>query len=98
LLRAKICVICGGKNICQGFLNREAEVVALTERLCNWSWQNQDIYPQPSIHPMLIRIKSMMHSFRWENFIVKKVVDQRPIKLNAYCTIVAVDGIWLLQY
>lgn len=59
------------------FPKKQAEIVALAERLWNGLWQNQDIYPQPPVHPILIRIKSMIYSSRRDDLIAKQAAAEQ---------------------
>ena len=58
------------------FPKKEAEIVALAERLWNGLWSNRPIYPTPPVHPMLIRVKSMIYSSRREYLIAKQAAAE----------------------
>jgi len=59
------------------FPKKEAEINALAERLWRGLWSNRPIYPTPPVHPMLIRIKSMIYSSRRDNFIAKQAAAEQ---------------------
>jgi len=58
------------------FPKKEAKVVALAERLWQGLWSNRPIYPTPPVHPILIRIKSMIYSARREYLITKQAAAE----------------------
>jgi len=58
------------------FPKKEAEIVALAERLWRGLLDNNSTYPNPPVHPMLIRIKSMIYSARRDNFIAKQAAAE----------------------
>jgi len=61
------------------FPKKEAEIVALAEQLLRGPLDNNPIYPQPPVHPILIRIKSMIYSARRDNFIAKQAAAEQAI-------------------
>ena len=58
------------------FPKKEAEIVGLAERLWNGLWQNQDIYPQPPVHPISIRFKAIIYRRQRENLIAEQAVAE----------------------
>lgn len=61
------------------FPKKEAEVVALAERLWRGLLDNNSTYPTPPVHPMLIRIKSMIYLSRRNNFIAAQAAAEQAI-------------------
>jgi hypothetical protein len=51
------------------FPKKEVEIVALAERLWSGLLDNLSIYPNPPVHPILIRTKSMIYLARRNDFI-----------------------------
>ena len=61
------------------FPKKEAEIVGLAERLWRGPWSNRPIYPTPPVHPILIRIKSMIYLNRRNNFIAAQAAAEQAI-------------------
>ena len=59
------------------FPKKEAEIVALAERLWRGLLDNASIYPQPPVSPWLIRIKNIIYSSRRDNFIAKQAAAEQ---------------------
>jgi len=51
------------------FPKKEAEIVALAERLWRGLLDNNSTYPNQPVHPILIRIRNMIYSARRNNLI-----------------------------
>ena len=52
---------------------KEAEIVALAERLWSGLWSNRPtIYPNPPVHPISLRFKAMIYRHYRENSIAKQ--------------------------
>ncbi len=51
------------------FPKREAEVVALAERLWRGLLDNNAVFPHPPVHPILIRIRKLIYRSRHGNFL-----------------------------
>lgn len=58
------------------FPKKEAEIAALAERLAHGLLDNVSIYPQPPVHPILIKIKNMLYSSARDNFIAKQAAAE----------------------
>lgn len=59
------------------FPKKEAEVASLAERLWRGLWSNRPIYPQPPVHPRVVRIKGIIYSARRDNFIAKQATAEQ---------------------
>lgn len=59
------------------FPKKEAEIVALAERLWRALLDNASIYPQPPVNPWLIRIRNMIYSSRRDDFIAKQAAAEQ---------------------
>ena len=58
------------------FPKKEAEIVALADRLWRGLSGNLSIYPNPPVHPILIRIKSMIYSAHRNDFIAAQAAAE----------------------
>jgi hypothetical protein len=54
------------------FPKKEADIVALAEWLWRGLFGNHPVYPQPPVHPIWLRIKSMIYLARRNDFIAAK--------------------------
>ncbi|MGR3175599.1 MAG: hypothetical protein ACUZ8N_13525, partial [Candidatus Scalindua sp.] len=61
------------------FPKKEAEIVGLAERLWRGLLDNLSIYPNSPVHPILIRIKSMIYLSRRNNFIAAQAAVEQAI-------------------
>ena len=58
------------------FPKKEAEIVALAERLWRGLLDNASIYPQPPVIWVVIKIKNMLYSSARDNFIAKQAAAE----------------------
>ena len=58
------------------FPKKEAEIVALAERLWRGLWSNRPIYPNPPVHPISLRLKAMIYRHYRENSIAKQAAAE----------------------
>jgi len=59
------------------FPKREAEIAALAEQLWRGLAGNAATYPQPPVHPVLLRVKNMIYSARREDLIAKQAAAEQ---------------------
>ena len=59
------------------FPKKESEIIAFAERLWRGLWGNLPVYPQPPVHPMTLRIKSMVYFSRRNVFIAKQAAAEQ---------------------
>jgi len=58
------------------FPKKEVEIASLAERLWRGLLDNNSEYPTPPVHPILIRVKSMIYSSRREYLIAKQAAAE----------------------
>jgi len=58
------------------FPKQEAEIAALAERSAHGLPDNISIYPQPPVHPILIKPKNTIYSSARDDFITKQAADE----------------------
>lgn len=61
------------------FPKKEADIVALAERLWRGLWSNRPIYPQPTIHPIFLRWKAIMYLNDRNNLLTAKATVEQAI-------------------
>jgi hypothetical protein len=54
------------------FPKKEADIAALAEPLWSGLLSNRPVYPKPPIHPMVLRMKSLVYKNRCEVLLAKK--------------------------
>jgi len=59
------------------FPKKEAEIVALAERLWRGLWSNRPIYPNPPVHPISLRFKAIIYRRYRENLIAKQAAAKQ---------------------
>lgn len=64
------------------FPKKEADIVALAERLWWGLWDNRLVYPQPPVHPIWLRIKSMICLARRNDFIAAKAAAEQAVTVK----------------
>lgn len=64
------------------FPKKEADIVALAERLWWGLWDNRLVYPQPPVHPIWLRIKSMIYFARRNDFIAAKAAAEQAVTVK----------------
>lgn len=65
-------VLCPDLNNMPGFPTKEADIAALAEPLWRGLLSNRPVYPKPPIHPITLRIKSLVYKNRCEVLLAKK--------------------------
>jgi len=58
------------------FPKSEAQIAALAERLYRGMLDNNAIFPQPPIHPMLVRLKKTLYQSRHDNFLAARAAAE----------------------
>lgn len=58
------------------FPKREAEIVVLAEQLWRGLWANRPVYPRPPVHPILMRIRSLIYKNRKETCLAKHAIAE----------------------
>jgi len=58
------------------FPKSEAQIAALAERLYRGMLDNNAIFPQPPIHPMLVRVKKTLYQSRHDNFLAARAAAE----------------------
>ena len=64
------------------FPKKEADIVALAERLWWGLWGNRPVYPQPPVHPIFLRIKSMIYLACRNDFIAAKAAAEQAVTVK----------------
>jgi hypothetical protein len=59
-----------------GFPEKEADIAALAEQLWRGLWSNRSICPNPPVHPILLRFKTIIYRHRRENLITKQAATE----------------------
>ena len=58
------------------FPKKEAEIVALAERLWRGLLDNNSTYPNPPVHPISLRFKAIIYRRQRENLIAKQAAAE----------------------
>jgi hypothetical protein len=61
------------------FPKKEAEIAELAERLSRGLLDNTPTFPQPPVHPILIRIKKLTYQSRHNNFMAARAAAESAI-------------------
>jgi len=61
------------------FPKREAQIAALAEQLWRGLLDNNAIFPQPPVHPILIRIRKLIYQSRHDNFLAARAAAESAI-------------------
>ncbi len=61
------------------FPKKEAEIAELAERLYRGLLDNNPIYPQPPVHPILIRMRKLTYQSRHNNFMAANAAAEQSI-------------------
>lgn len=64
------------------FPKKEADIVALAERVWRGLFGNHPVYPQPPVHPITLRIKSMVYLARRNVFIAAKAAAEQAVTVK----------------
>ena len=59
------------------FPKKEAQIAALAEQLWRGLLDNNAIFPQPPVHPILIRIKKLIYQSRHDNFLAARAAAEQ---------------------
>jgi len=59
------------------FPKKEAQIAALAEQLWRGLLDNNAIYPQPPVHPILIRIRKIIYQSRHDNFLAASAAAEQ---------------------
>ena len=59
------------------FPKKEAQIAALAEQLWRGLLDNNAIFPQPPVHPILIRIKKIIYQSRHDNFLAARAAAEQ---------------------
>ena len=63
------------------FPKREAEIAALAEQLWRGLLDNNAIFSQPPVHPILIRIRKIIYQSRHDNFLAAQAAAEQATTL-----------------
>ena len=61
------------------FPKKEAEIAALAERLYRGLLDNNPTFPQPPVHPMLLRMRKLTYQSRHNNFMAAHAAAESAI-------------------
>jgi hypothetical protein len=61
------------------FPKKEAEIAALAEQLYRGLLDNNPTFPQPPVHPMLLRMKKLTYQSRHNNFMAARAAAEQSI-------------------
>jgi len=61
------------------FPKKEAEIAALAEQLYRGLLDNNPTFPQPPVHPMLVRMKKLTYQSRHNNFMAARAAAESAI-------------------
>lgn len=64
------------------FPKKEADIVALAEWLWRGLWGNRPVYPQPPVHPIWLRMKSMIYLARRNDFIAAQAAAEQAVTVK----------------
>jgi len=64
------------------FPKKEADIVALAERLWRGLWDNRLVYPRPPVHPMWLRRNNMIYLARRNDFIAAKAAAEQAVTVK----------------
>ena len=59
------------------FPKKEAQIAALAEQLWRGLLDNNAIFPQPPVHPILIRIRKIIYQSRHDNFLAAQAAAEQ---------------------
>lgn len=59
------------------FPKKEAQIAALAEQLWRGLLDNNAIFPQPPVHPILIRIRKIIYQSRHDNFLANQAAAEQ---------------------
>ncbi len=59
------------------FPKKEAEIAALAERLWRGLLDNNAIFPQPPVHPVLISVKKIIYQSQHDNFLAARATAEQ---------------------
>jgi len=59
------------------FPKKEAQIAALAEQLWRGLLDNNAIFPQPPVHPMLIRFRKLIYQSRHNNFLAARAAAEQ---------------------
>ena len=61
------------------FPTKEAEIAALAERLYRGLLDNNPTFPQPPVHPMLLRMRKLTYQSRHDTFLAARAAAEQSI-------------------
>jgi hypothetical protein len=64
------------------FPKKEADIVALAERLWQGLWSNRPVYPQPPTHPLFLRFKMLIYKNRQGVAIAAQATSETAIAIK----------------
>jgi len=59
------------------FPKKEAQIAALAEQLWRGLLDNNAVFPQPPVHPILIRIRKIIYQSRHDNFLAARAAAEQ---------------------
>jgi len=58
------------------FPKKKSEIAALAEQLWSGLLDNNSVYPHPPIHPMLVRVRTLIYHSRRDSFLAKQAATE----------------------